>query len=1402
MSNAIYFANATVIQGYKFNDLNDNGIMDANEPRLANQIVNFKSTFASGSITSVAITDANGRYEQTINVNEPSSFSVWSSIPSGWTQTTPVKGTGMRPYVTDVAANQPSLDVNIGIRDTSVPVPNTVPEIHSLWISASNVQVGTEVLFQGAFIDPDVGDSHTFFWDFGDGSTSSGTLNISHIYAVAGTYTVTLTITDSKGVSDTNSYGSLITVTPILVPNTAPKIDAVGYSASNVQVGTEVSFEGRFTDPDVGDNHTFLWDFGDGSNSSVGTSVSHAYATSGSYTVSFKVTDSKGLSDIRSYASLMTVTPKADCSVPTVTSNGAGGWTPRAPQYGDVALIKSGHTVTTSFIETTNLCIEPTGKLISTAGADLTIVASGVLINQGEIQGANGKDGDCPTGMNDASKYVHATPAKRVDIYADTFINDVAGKIYSGKGGDDSPGKCGIGDNTPGAWKYIFASPVPGLPEGQSRVQQSNWGTWTYQWNNGEIQYGFPSVGETAGEIGVEANIFTNKGTIQAGTGGYGNSSNTVHGTSIGGLGGSVKINSGDVLNAALTGKPVTSTNTGEIKAGCGGTADIPGCWSTGDIACNANTINPSRPGNGGDVSLVIGSQFGIIGSCGNGGTTSWDPTTLKADGNTRFEGSDHVEIYGPGDWVMELGKLSEGAVSANKTIVLAIGKGGVIDLRGITKKAFKAGEKIEIFSDHVLLDEGVTLNDIAEAPIIEIKPAKILYRVSMNGSNHIEGKAGAVLPVSVNLSNDGPVEDTYSLIVSNTEGWLVSSLPETVTVAGLKKQVLSFNITLPQFAGENIVSVLAKSNNDPTIQKVFSVRVTSKAENVAITNYNLKGIATDKSTGNPISGLAVKVGDKSTATNADGSFELTGLVNGNYTIIATKDGYDIPTKAFEIKGENISINLEAQPIVVGNYTAKGVLKDKLGNPLANVSVTVAGKTTTTDLTGSWSIGGLVEGKYNMSASSETFSCVRNGFEMGNDEYVQTVSCTPSTALKLNAKPHTWNTLYQGQEVTHSITVKNNGTQTATNVVVKNVLSTGNTLVSLKVNGDTCEMTTGVCNLPDLKPGESVLVELVAKAENATAGISNKITLTSNEYLPETQRIYNDVKPYLSSSTVCKPKPVAPQGTLNCQVTVELSPFAPEKIINDLSANIQAPKGTELVSISNLHGNCDTTAFPTLVCTIDELSNETAASVNRKTINYSVKITDGELLVFLNDSKVTAKGYPQSTNRDRTNLLVPQGPEVKADIIIAIDTTGSMRKFWNALKIAITQFIDAQIANKQSPTIALIDFKDDVTLRYFGSDMQALKKKIENLDISGGGLCPEASVEALDLAFRHIKQKGMIALITDAPPYPEIDVESLQESLIQRINEKEVNFIFPLDKLGCSIDQETFLNGIQDGLNR
>ncbi|MCW8878145.1 MAG: PKD domain-containing protein [Kangiellaceae bacterium] len=51
---------------------------------------------------------------------------------------------------------------------------------------------------------------YTRSWSFGDGATSSAT-NPSHTYSAEGTYTVTLTVTDQEGLSDSESQ--TITVT-------------------------------------------------------------------------------------------------------------------------------------------------------------------------------------------------------------------------------------------------------------------------------------------------------------------------------------------------------------------------------------------------------------------------------------------------------------------------------------------------------------------------------------------------------------------------------------------------------------------------------------------------------------------------------------------------------------------------------------------------------------------------------------------------------------------------------------------------------------------------------------------------------------------------------------------------------------------------------------------------------------------------------------------------------------------------------------------------------------------------------------------------------------------------------------------------------------------------------------
>ena len=60
---------------------------------------------------------------------------------------------------------------------------------------------GTPVSFSGTITDTDSPSGHTVLWDFGDGMTMSGTLTPTHAYGDNSTFTVTLTVTDTTGLS-------------------------------------------------------------------------------------------------------------------------------------------------------------------------------------------------------------------------------------------------------------------------------------------------------------------------------------------------------------------------------------------------------------------------------------------------------------------------------------------------------------------------------------------------------------------------------------------------------------------------------------------------------------------------------------------------------------------------------------------------------------------------------------------------------------------------------------------------------------------------------------------------------------------------------------------------------------------------------------------------------------------------------------------------------------------------------------------------------------------------------------------------------------------------------------------------------------------------------------------------
>ncbi len=85
---------------------------------------------------------------------------------------------------------------------------NTPPQVTTEIINEGGKDVkykeGDEVYFKATGSDAN-SDALSYLWDFGDGMTSNKA-DASHIYTIPGTYTVTLTVTDDRGGSTTDTF--------------------------------------------------------------------------------------------------------------------------------------------------------------------------------------------------------------------------------------------------------------------------------------------------------------------------------------------------------------------------------------------------------------------------------------------------------------------------------------------------------------------------------------------------------------------------------------------------------------------------------------------------------------------------------------------------------------------------------------------------------------------------------------------------------------------------------------------------------------------------------------------------------------------------------------------------------------------------------------------------------------------------------------------------------------------------------------------------------------------------------------------------------------------------------------------------------------------------------------------
>jgi serine protease len=203
----------------------------------------------------------------------------------------------------------------------------------------------------------------TSAWDLGDGTQKQGE-SVTHSYATAGDYTVSLTVTDDDGATDSKT-------TTVSVAedggdeNQAPSA-SFDLSSGSVDVGDAVSADASASSDPDGSVVSYSWQWGDGATGS-GVSASHSYGSAGDYTVTLTVEDDGGLTDSASETVTVESSGGSECGSrerTTTKSGSLSGWWDA-----------SSYTVTTDLDDPCSLSLSLSGP--SSADFDLYVTTDG-----------------------------------------------------------------------------------------------------------------------------------------------------------------------------------------------------------------------------------------------------------------------------------------------------------------------------------------------------------------------------------------------------------------------------------------------------------------------------------------------------------------------------------------------------------------------------------------------------------------------------------------------------------------------------------------------------------------------------------------------------------------------------------------------------------------------------------------------------------------------------------------------------------------------------------------------------------------------------------------------------------------------------------------------------------------
>ncbi len=316
--------------------------------------------------------------------------------------------------------------------------------------------------------------------------------------------------------------------------------------------------------------------------------------------------------------------------------------------------------------------------------------------------------------------------------------------------------------------------------------------------------------------------------------------------------------------------------------------------------------------------------------------------------------------------------------------------------------------------------------------------------------------------------------------------------------------------------------------------------------------------------------------------TKSDAVDPVTIGENITYTVTVINNGPDTAENVVLTDNLPNSVTFVTATADQGSCSeSAGVVRCNLGNIDNGNSVVVTIVVTTN------SDGSITN---NASVTSNTDDINSNNNSTSEQTSVLTLEADLSIAKSDAVDP-----VKVGENVNYTITVNNNGPQTAESIILTDTLPIGVTFTSATPDQGSCSESAGVvtCNLGNIDNGSSVAVAVVVKTTTVGA-ISNNASVASNTPDSNTinnstseQTTVNELQADLSISKNDAIDPITVGGHITYTITVNNNgPDTAENVV--VTDNL--PSGVTFVSANSSQGNCSE-SNSIVTCNLGNISN-------------------------------------------------------------------------------------------------------------------------------------------------------------------------------------------------------------------